>query len=194
MLTFLRLPGRHQATLDELYVLMQRFSKVITEMNALESEFLVYHATPDDEFQAYFDEDDKPMHIDHIWHKISKQIDVYSGQLCFKHLEEFAKFIFLIPRGNSYCEIIFSTIRKICTDGSEAVTGGVLKNFVNFSVFLEKVFLKILQISLENNALNSLVNNIEGLPKEVNMKQVLSCNFFQKNLQYTFRRLPLLFC
>ena len=28
-LTFLRLPERHQATLDELYVLMQRFPRVI---------------------------------------------------------------------------------------------------------------------------------------------------------------------
>ena len=30
-------------------------------MNAPESEFLEYQATPDDEFPAYFDEDDKPM-------------------------------------------------------------------------------------------------------------------------------------
>ena len=139
--TFLRLPERHEATLDELHMLMQRFSRVITDMNALESEFLEYHATPDDEFQAYFDEDDKPMYIDHIWHKISKQIDLCSGQLCFKHLAEFANFIFLIPCSNSYCEIIFSTIRKICTDGSEPVTGGVL---------LKKVFLKISQNSQEN--------------------------------------------
>ena len=37
-LTFLRLPERHQATLDELHVLMQRFPRVITDMNALELE------------------------------------------------------------------------------------------------------------------------------------------------------------
>ena len=35
-------------------------------MNALESEFLEYEVTPDDEFPAYFDEDDKSMGIDHI--------------------------------------------------------------------------------------------------------------------------------
>ena len=45
---------------------------VITDMNALESEFLEYQATPDDEFPAYFDEDDKPMRVDHVWHQISK--------------------------------------------------------------------------------------------------------------------------
>ena len=36
--------------------------------------------TPDGEFAAYFDEDDKLMHTDHIRHQISKQIDLYSGQ------------------------------------------------------------------------------------------------------------------
>ena len=75
-LTLHLLPERHQATLDEL---MQRFSRIITDMNALESEFLEYQATPDDEFPAYFDEDDKCMRTDHICHQISKQIDLYSS-------------------------------------------------------------------------------------------------------------------
>ena len=108
-LTLPRLPERHQATLDEL---MQRFSRIITDMNALESEFLEYQATPDDEFPAYFDEDDKSMLIDYICHQISKQIDLYSGQPHFKHLAEFAKFLLLILHSNSYCESIFSTTRK----------------------------------------------------------------------------------
>ena len=90
---------------------MQSFTRVITGINALESEFLEYQAT------AYFDEDDKFMCIDHMWHQISKQIDLYSGQPHFKHLAEFAKFLLLIPHSNSYCESIFSTARKICTNG-----------------------------------------------------------------------------
>ena len=75
-LTFLRLPQRHQAILNELHMLMQKLLMVITDMNALESEFLAYQATTDDEFPVYFHEDDKPMCIDHIWHQISKQIDL----------------------------------------------------------------------------------------------------------------------
>ena len=75
-------------------------------MNVPESEFLEYQATPDDAFPAYFDEYDKPMQIDLIWHKIAKQTDLYSGQPRFKHLAEFAKFLFLIPHSNSYCESI----------------------------------------------------------------------------------------
>ena len=37
-LTLIHLPERHQATLDELCVLRQRFSRVIADMNALKSK------------------------------------------------------------------------------------------------------------------------------------------------------------
>ena len=60
------------------------------------------------------------MHMDHIWHELSKQIDLYTlyfGQPRFKHVAEFAKFLFLIPHSNSYCEGIFNTVRKICNYG-----------------------------------------------------------------------------
>ena len=112
-LTFLRLPERHQAAiLDKLHMLMQKLLMVITDMNALESEFLAYQATTDDEFPVYFDEDDKPMCIDHIWHQISKQIDLYSVRPRFKYLVEFAKFLQLISHSNSYCESVFSAIAR----------------------------------------------------------------------------------
>ena len=65
-LTFLCLPEIHQATSDKLQVLMQIFPRVITDINALESELLEYQATPDDGLPAYFDKDDKPLRIDHI--------------------------------------------------------------------------------------------------------------------------------
>ena len=54
--------------LDELHVLMLRILRVITDINAPESEFLEYQVTTDDEFPVYFDEDDKPMRTDHIWY------------------------------------------------------------------------------------------------------------------------------
>ena len=67
-LTFLRLSERHQTMLDELHVLMLRILRVITDINAPESEFLEYQVTTDDEFPVCFDEDDKPMRTDHIWY------------------------------------------------------------------------------------------------------------------------------
>ena len=92
---------------------MQRFPRFIPDMNALESKLFEYQATPDDEFPVYFHNDNNIMHTDHTWHQISKQIDLYSGHPRFKHLAELAKFPFLILHSNSYCESIFSTIRKI---------------------------------------------------------------------------------
>ena len=74
--------------LVELHMLIQRFPRVITDMNALESEF-EYQANPDDKFQAYFDTVNKLMHTDHNWHQISKEIGLYPGQPCFKHLTDF---------------------------------------------------------------------------------------------------------
>ena len=71
-LTFLRPPEIQHATLDKLHVLMQRFLRVIIDMNALESEFLEYQATLEDEFPTYSEEDDKPIHNDHK--KIKKKI------------------------------------------------------------------------------------------------------------------------
>ena len=39
-LTFFRLPERYQVTLVELHVLMQKFPRVITDMNALNQKYL----------------------------------------------------------------------------------------------------------------------------------------------------------
>ena len=79
-------------------------------MNVLESAFIEYQATPDDEFRAYFDEDGD------IWHHISAQIDLYFCQFHLKRLEEFTKFILLISKSNLYFKCVFCRIRKICTD------------------------------------------------------------------------------
>ena len=95
-LTFLRLPERHQDTLGESHVLMQRFPKVIiTDMNALESEFLEYQATPDDEFPAYFDKDDKPIRIDHIFGtKYLNKLIYTLGNLVLNTLQNLLKLYF----------------------------------------------------------------------------------------------------
>ena len=156
-MTFLRLPERHQATLDILNVLMQRFSRFITDMNAL--EFPEYQVTRDDEYPTYFDENDTPMGIDHIWYQISKQIDIYSSQLCLKYLAKFAKFLLLIPHSNSYFESIFSTTRKICTDGLHSLGKGAPSNHPSTSVYTETT-------SIRNNLLRILIPKINIFGKK----------------------------
>ena len=62
-LTFLRLPERHQASTNELEVIIKRFPNVInsSDINCLESEFFGYQAASDKELPASYDEDDKPI-------------------------------------------------------------------------------------------------------------------------------------
>ena len=141
-LTFFRLPERHQAMLDEWDVLMQGFLRFITEMNPFESEFLEYQATPDDKFSVYFDKDDKPIGTDHIWHQISKQVNLYSGQRRFKYFAEFAKFLLLISHSNSFCESIFSAIGKICTDGAHNLGKYATQVHASTSVYAETTFIR----------------------------------------------------
>ena len=62
----------HQASTNELEVIMKRFAVINSSVvNELKSEFLDYQAAPDKELPAYYDEDDKPIRIDLVWHKIS---------------------------------------------------------------------------------------------------------------------------
>ena len=65
----------HQESTNELEVIMKRFPNVINSsvVNDLKSEFLDYQAAPahsNKELSAYYDEDDKPIRIDLVWHKI----------------------------------------------------------------------------------------------------------------------------
>ena len=82
----------NQATLDELHMLMQRFPRVITGMNAL--EFLEYQGTTDDKFSAYFDEDHKPMHINHMRHQLSMKLIYTLATLVLNTLQNLLKFYF----------------------------------------------------------------------------------------------------
>ena len=58
----------------------------------------------------------KTLKIDFISNEIAKISDPCTGQHKFKHLPKLVKFLLLIPHSNVYCEVIFNTVKKICTD------------------------------------------------------------------------------
>ena len=62
------------------------------------------------------EENKMPNTIDFIWNEIAKISDPWTGQTKLKHLPKLVKFLLLIPHSNVYCENIFSTVKKICTD------------------------------------------------------------------------------
>ena len=96
----------------------------------------------------------------------SKQIDLCSDQHCFKNLVEFAKFLFLIPHinsycenSNSYCESIFSTLRKIYTDGRHNLHKDATQGHTSTSVYTEAT-------SIKDNLLGILISKINILGKK----------------------------
>ena len=80
-LTFLRLPERHKASSDDLQVIMEKFPKVILDVNALESKLLENQAASDSELPSYFNENGKPVRINLIWHQISQLLNLQSPTL-----------------------------------------------------------------------------------------------------------------
>ena len=141
-LTFLRLPERHKASSDDLQVIMERFPKVILDVNALESELLEYQAVSDSELPSYFDENGKPLRINLIWHQ-----------------SQLAKFLLLIPHSNSYCESVFSTIRKICTDYHYNLGKNAQQGHASTSVYKETT-------PIRNNLLGVLIPKINVFCKK----------------------------
>ena len=111
-------------------------------MIALESGFCEYQGTPVHEFLAYLRRMISPCALITFGTKISNQIDLYSNQPCFKHLAEFAKFLPLIPHSNSYCESIFSTIRKIFTVGRHKLGKDTTQGHASTSVYTEKTSIR----------------------------------------------------
>ena len=116
--TFIRLRDRQKATLDELSILVTHFPNFIPQedITQLETEFFKDQCTSEKELPSYLDEDKIPNRIDFIWNEIAKISHPYSGQPKFKHLPKLVKFVLLIPYSTAYCEIIFSMIKKICTN------------------------------------------------------------------------------
>ena len=52
-----------------------------------------------------------------MWRHIAAIKDPYSGLPRFPVLVQLVRVLLLIPQSNSYCESVFRTVRKICTDG-----------------------------------------------------------------------------
>ena len=152
-LTFLRLPEMHKASSDNLQVIMEKFPKVILDVYALESKLLEYQAASDKGFSFYFDENGKPVRINLIWHQISQLTEPHSNQRQFKNLSQLAKFLLLIPHNNSYCESVFSTIRKICTDYCYNLGKNTQQGHASTSVYKETT-------SIGNNSLGVLIPKI----------------------------------
>ena len=100
-------------------IILQRFPTVVVEaqLDDRQTQFLDYQAMSDASLPHYTDEDGKKIRIDAVWRDITAIKDPYSGLPRFPVLVQLVRVLLLIPQSNSYCESVFRTVRKICTDG-----------------------------------------------------------------------------
>ena len=77
-LTFIRIPDRQKATLDELSILVTRFPNVIPQedITQLEAEFIKYQCTSEKELPSYLNKNKISNRIAFIWNGIAKINDV----------------------------------------------------------------------------------------------------------------------
>ena len=67
-------------------------------------------------YQKKNDENNEHRRIDPYWFEISLLKEVVMQILHFPNHSDLAIFLLLIPRSNSFCESVFSTVKKIVTD------------------------------------------------------------------------------
>ena len=168
-LTFIRLPERHLASQEELDIILQRFPTVVDEaqLDDLQTQFSDYQAMSDASLLHYNDEDGKKIRIDAVWGDIATVKDPYSGLPRFPVLVHLVRVLLLIPHSNAYCESVFNTVRKICTDivvgvPQESILGPLL-----FNIFLCDMFLFCNVIDFASYADDSTPYCIGKTPEEV---------------------------
>ena len=88
------------------------------ERDNLCREFCSYQI--DDELPAFRPGD----RVDQFWTTVGRMRDGATGNLSYPALARLAKHILLIPHSNSYCESLFSMVRKITTDQRSSLGRG----------------------------------------------------------------------
>ena len=76
-----------------------------------------------------------PNRTDFIWDGIAKISDPCTGKTKFKHPPKLVKFLLLITHSNVYCESIFSTVKKICSDDRHNLGKDPIEGHASTSVY-----------------------------------------------------------
>ena len=83
----------------------------------LELELLHYQTANNTELpRTENDDNQKRKRIDQYWLEVSLMKDAATETPRFPNLSKLARFLLLIPHSNSFCEGVFSIVKKILTD------------------------------------------------------------------------------
>ena len=118
-LTFIRLPERHLALQEKLDKIRHRFPTVVDEaqLDDLQAQFWIIKPCLMHLSLITLMKMGEKIQIDAVWRDIAAIKDPYSRLPRFPVLVQLVRILLLIPHSNAYCESVFSTVRKIYTDG-----------------------------------------------------------------------------
>ena len=116
---FLKPSERLNIEEDQVTTLISRFPLVIPKKNIgkLELELLAYQIANDTKLpRTENDDNQKGKRIDQHWLEVSLMKDACTETPRIPNLSNLARFLLIIPQRNSFCEGVFSTVKKILTD------------------------------------------------------------------------------
>ena len=157
---FLKPCERTKIEEDHVALLTSRFPAVvpIEHLDKLATELLDYQTTSNDDLPLA----DTYKRIDQFWLEISKMKDSVTGIQRFPNLSNLARFLLLIPHSNSFCEGVFSTVKKILTDSRYNLGKDVKKGHAHSSVYEDRT-------GIRNNLVGLLITKINVF-KQQNIK------------------------
>ena len=90
----------------------------------------------------------------------------------FSNLSNLARFLLLISHSNSFCEGVFSTVKKILTDSRHNLIKGVIRGHVHSGVYEDET-------GIRNNLVGLLIAKINILKQ-----QQITCYEWQPSKQF----------
>ena len=108
----------------------------IENIGKLELELLDFQTANDTELPRTENHDNqKPKRIDQYWLEVLLMKDAATETSRFPNLSNLARFLLLIPHSNSFCEGVFSTIKKIFIDSRHSLGKDVIREHAHSSVY-----------------------------------------------------------
>ena len=125
---------------DHLTLLTTQSQSVVSKENTdkLQEKLLDYQIANETELPKINDKNNKRRRVDQYWFEMSLMKEVVTEIPRFPNLFNLARFLLLIPHRNSFCEGVFSTVKKICTDSRQNLGKYIVGRHAHSSVYESK--------------------------------------------------------
>ena len=172
---FLKPSERLNIEEDHLTTLISHFSLVIARENIgkLELQLLEYQtANATELLTTENDKNEKHKRIDQYWLEVLLMKDAASETSCFPNLSNLARFLILIPHSKSFCEGVFSTIKKVFNDSRNNMGKDVMRGRAHSSVYEDEA-------DIRNDLVDLLIAKVD-----ISKQQQITCYEYEPSKQF----------